>query len=104
MVGRLPWFEARPPGVVERTAAQQGDTLMNILDHLMAEHRKVEDLLERLKETEEGAERRTLFDELASSLDTHMRVEERYIYPMIVDLIGRSEADDAADEIGRAHV
>ena len=71
---------------------------MNILDHLMAEHRKVEDLLERLKQTEEGAERRTLFDELASSLDTHMRVEERYIYPMIVDLIGRSEADDAADE------
>lgn len=71
---------------------------MNILDHLMTEHRKVEDLLERLKETEEGAERRTLFDELASALDTHMRVEERYIYPMIVDLVGRSEADDAADE------
>ncbi|WP_426572136.1 hemerythrin domain-containing protein [Aquihabitans sp. McL0605] len=69
-----------------------------MIDHLIGEHRKVEGLLAQLKDSDEGSDRNAMFEELASSLDTHMRVEERYIYPMISDLIGQDEASDATDE------
>jgi len=71
---------------------------MDVLDHLTQEHRQVEDLLSRLSSSSEGAERNSLFEELVSSLDTHMKLEERYIYPMIADLIGSEDAEDAEDE------
>jgi iron-sulfur cluster repair protein YtfE (RIC family) len=71
---------------------------MDVLEHLIQEHRQVEDLLSRLASSSEGSERNSLFEELVTSLDTHMKVEERFVYPMIADLIGAKEAEDAEDE------
>ncbi len=70
----------------------------DVLDHLIEEHRKVEQMLAQLKESEEGPERQQLFDELRSSLGTHMAVEERFVYPLMAEHLGADEADDATDE------
>jgi len=72
--------------------------MADVLDHLIEEHRKVEQLLARLKESEPGAERQDLFDELRSSLGTHMAVEERFVYPLMAEHLGEDESADATDE------
>lgn len=72
--------------------------MADVLDHLTEEHRKVEQLLARLKETDPGDERQRLFDELRSSLATHMAVEERFLYPILADVEDDEEAEDATDE------
>ncbi|HMJ78288.1 MAG TPA: hemerythrin domain-containing protein [Iamia sp.] len=72
--------------------------MADVLDHLIEEHRKVEQLLARLKESEPGSERQGLFDELRSSLATHMAVEERFVYPLMAEHLGEDESADATDE------
>ncbi|HEV7722626.1 MAG TPA: hemerythrin domain-containing protein [Iamia sp.] len=72
--------------------------MADVLDHLIEEHRKVEQLLARLKESEPGSERHGLFDELRSSLATHMAVEERFVYPLMAEHLGEDESADATDE------
>jgi iron-sulfur cluster repair protein YtfE (RIC family) len=72
--------------------------MADVLDHLIEEHRKVEQMLARLKESEPGSERDELFDELTSSLSTHMAVEERFVYPLMAEHLGEDEAEDATDE------
>jgi iron-sulfur cluster repair protein YtfE (RIC family) len=71
---------------------------MHVLDHLMEEHRKVEQMLARLKGTDAGDERTALLGELRSSLATHMAVEERFIYPLMAEVLDQETADDATDE------
>lgn len=71
---------------------------MDVLDHLIEEHRKVERLLAEIKQSDPGAERDRLFAEIDTSLRTHMAVEERFLYPLIAEHIGKEEADDATDE------
>ena len=70
----------------------------DVLSHLIEEHRKVEQMLAQLKESDEGPERNRLFAELKESLATHMAVEERFIYPVMAEALGEDEADDATDE------
>lgn len=72
--------------------------MADVLDHLIEEHRKVERMLAQLKELGPGSERDALFDELTSSLSTHMAVEEQYVYPLMAEHLGEDEADDATDE------
>ena len=71
---------------------------MDVLDHLTEEHRKVERLLVQIKDTEPGAERDRLCTEIEEALDTHMAVEERFVYPLIAEHIGDEDAKDATDE------
>jgi len=72
--------------------------MADVLDHLIEEHRKVEQTLALLKGSEPGDERQRLFDELRSSLATHMAVEERFVYPLMAEHLGAEESDDATDE------
>ena len=69
----------------------------HVLDHLMDEHREVERLLEELKGAS-GDARRTAFDDLVRSLELHMAVEERFVYPLVSEHIGTEEAESASDE------
>ncbi|MCU1372195.1 MAG: hypothetical protein JWO77_3389 [Ilumatobacteraceae bacterium] len=71
---------------------------MDVLDHLIEEHRKVERLLAQIKESDPGSERDRLFGEIEASLSTHMAVEERFLYPLIAEHIGEDDAEDATDE------
>ncbi len=70
---------------------------MDVLEHLTEEHRKAEALLEQLTTAEEG-ERAALLDQLTEALTTHMAVEERFLYPIIAEVIGEEDAEEANDE------
>jgi len=71
---------------------------MDVLDHLTEEHRKVEDLIGRIKETGPGDERSRLFGEIRDALEVHMAVEERFLYPLVAEHIGDEQSEDATDE------
>jgi hemerythrin-like domain-containing protein len=72
--------------------------MTHVLDHLMTEHREVEQLLADLKESSPGEARQTAFDELTRSLELHMRVEERFVYPLMAEHLDAETAHDATDE------
>jgi len=74
---------------------------MDVLEHLMQEHRQVEQLLTKLSEAEE-AERAPLIEELADSLTVHMAVEERFLYPIVEKVVGDEEEEEAESEHGLA--
>jgi len=71
---------------------------MDVLDHLTEEHRKVERLLDQLADSDEGAERDRLIGELESSLGTHMAVEERFVYPIVKDVLGAEDKHEGVNE------
>ena len=71
---------------------------MDVLDHLTEEHRKVERLLDQLADSDEGAEREELISELESSLGTHMEVEERFVYPIVTDVLGAEDKHEGVNE------
>ena len=71
---------------------------MDVLDHLTQEHRTVERLLEQLRESDEGAERKRLLSELESTLGTHMEVEERFVYPIVQEVLGAEDRHEGTNE------
>jgi hemerythrin-like domain-containing protein len=71
---------------------------MDLLDHLTEEHRTAEELLSQLEDTEPGAERDRLIAELDDALRTHMGVEERFLYPIVREIIGDDDAAEAENE------
>lgn len=71
---------------------------MDMLEHLVKEHREAEDLIAKLEETEPGERRKELVDELAHALHVHMEVEEQFLYPIVVEVIGEEEAQEGTNE------
>ena len=71
---------------------------MDVLTHLTQEHRKVEEMLAVLAESEPGEEREATVAELEDALRTHMLVEERYVYPIVKDALGTKEFVGANNE------
>jgi hemerythrin superfamily protein len=71
---------------------------MDVLTHLIKEHREVETMLDKLADSEEGYERKATVAELTQSLTTHMKVEERFVYPIVKDVVGDEEEQEAENE------
>jgi iron-sulfur cluster repair protein YtfE (RIC family) len=71
---------------------------MDLLDHLMKEHREAEELIAKLEESEPGQQRTALIDELASALHKHMEVEEQFLYPIVAEVIGEEDAEEGNNE------
>jgi hemerythrin-like domain-containing protein len=71
---------------------------MDVLEHLMQEHRKAEQLLSQLASSQPGPKRRSMFAELCDALDLHMEVEEREVYPLVQATLGAQKADEAESE------
>ncbi len=69
---------------------------------LKADHREVKQLLTKLGETEEGAEREALADEVITKLTAHMEMEEAIIYPRVKSEIGEEDEEEAEIEHGLA--
>jgi hemerythrin-like domain-containing protein len=69
---------------------------MEILDHLEQEHRQAEHLMKELSETDSGPQRRETLDRLTEALAVHMQVEERFLYPIVADVMG-DETEQEAD-------
>lgn len=77
---------------------------MDILEQLTQEHRDVELLLAQLADGKPGRLRYAIVAELESSLDTHMRVEERFLYPIVERVVGpdASYVADRDHDLARA--
>ena len=71
---------------------------MDVLTHLTQEHRKVEAMLAVLADSEPGNEREDTVVELEDALETHMLVEERFVYPIVKDALGTDEFVGANNE------
>jgi iron-sulfur cluster repair protein YtfE (RIC family) len=71
---------------------------MDVLDHLTQEHRKVEEMLAELASSAPDGEREQTVTELEDALQTHMALEERYVYPLVREHLGAEEFTDATKE------
>lgn len=65
---------------------------------LRADHREVEQLLTRLADSEEGAEREQMVAEVQTKLTLHMELEEQILYPLIADMVGQEDEEEAEIE------
>lgn len=69
---------------------------------LKADHRQVRQLLTKLAETDEGAERNELTATLEKALTLHMNLEEGLVYPLVQREVGEEDAEEAEIEHGLA--
>ena len=69
---------------------------------LKADHREVEKLLDRLADSEEGAEREQMVEELVTKLSAHMDAEESIVYPPVKASVGAEDEEEAQIEHGLA--
>lgn len=69
---------------------------------LKADHREAEKLMKQLAETDEGAKRNSLVEELTKKLTAHMEIEERIVYPLVTELVGAEDEEEAEIEHGLA--
>jgi iron-sulfur cluster repair protein YtfE (RIC family) len=70
---------------------------MDVTRMLEADHRQVEDLFDQI-EKQEGAERQPFIDELVSSLQAHMELEEQVLYPVMEPVTGQEAVQEANTE------
>ena len=54
---------------------------MNVLELLKEDHHKVKELFQQAESTEDQKEKRRIFDEIQSELETHASIEEEIFYP-----------------------
>jgi iron-sulfur cluster repair protein YtfE (RIC family) len=71
---------------------------MDVLEHLIEEHRKAEQLIANLAASQPGLTRASVLAELSDALDLHMEVEERDVYPIVQQQLGGPRAEAADQE------
>ena len=71
---------------------------MNVLEHLIEEHRKAEQLIATLAASQPGLTRASILAELSDALDLHMEDEERDVYPIVQQHLGGARAEAAEQE------
>ena len=69
---------------------------------LKKDHREVEAMLKTLAASNPGTRRRATVDKLDVALSTHMRIEEADVYPLVAELVGEDDAEEAGIEHGLA--
>ena len=75
-----------------RAAQAAGD--MDILDKLGQEHDEVQELLEKMLDSESGSERKKLLKQIASALVPHLRAEEKVVYDRVLTLKDKNSKID----------
>ncbi len=73
-------------------------TAIDPLRILRADHREVEQLLTRLADSDEGADRDAMLEELAAKLQLHMQLEEALLYPAVAQHVGSGDEEEAEIE------
>jgi iron-sulfur cluster repair protein YtfE (RIC family) len=72
--------------------------MADLLDHLTEEHRKAEQLMKMLLDSDEGPGREQTLDELRTALTKHMAVEEEFLYPIVERTLGAEPEEEAENE------
>jgi len=75
---------------------------MDVLEHLIEEHRKAEQMLQQLAQSQPGPGRDRVLAELGDALALHMEVEEREVYPLVEEFLGQAKASEAENEHNKA--
>jgi hemerythrin superfamily protein len=70
---------------------------MDILDKLRQEHDEVEELLGKLVDSQNGAERKSLLKKIKSALVPHVRAEEKIVYNAVIGLKGKQRVQDGEE-------
>ena len=65
---------------------------------LKADHRAAKKLLTSLADSEEGAERTEMANELNAALTLHMEIEESIVYPAVRRYVGEEDEEEAEIE------
>jgi len=76
--------------------------VMDVLEHLIEEHRKAEQMLQQLAQSQPGPNRERVLAELGDALALHMEVEEREVYPLVEEFLGQDKAAEAENEHNKA--
>lgn len=84
----------RKVGQLFVTEEQTGEN-SDILDLLQKDHDEVEELLDKLVESHNGTERKSLLMEIKATLVPHVRAEEKVVYDAVVADKGKKEMRDA---------
>jgi hemerythrin superfamily protein len=69
----------------------------DILDLLQKDHDEVEELLDRLVDSRNGSERKSLLKKIKGALVPHVRAEEKVVYDAVVASKGKKEAQDGEE-------
>lgn len=69
----------------------------DILDLLQQDHDAVEDLLDKLVESRNGSERKSLLRKIKGALVPHVRAEEKVVYDAVIAIKGKKEAQDGEE-------
>jgi hemerythrin-like domain-containing protein len=72
--------------------------MADLLEHLTQEHRKAEQLMKMLLDSDEGPGRGQTLDELVKALTKHMAVEEQFLYPIVQRTLGEEPEQEAENE------
>jgi iron-sulfur cluster repair protein YtfE (RIC family) len=72
--------------------------MADLLEHLTEEHRKAEQMMKTLLDSDEGPERERTLGELREALTKHMAVEERFLYPIVKRTLGAESEEEAENE------
>ena len=67
---------------------------------LKQDHREAATLLKTLADSKPGARRRSTVEKLVGALTLHMEIEESRVYPLVAQLVGREEEQEAEIEHG----
>jgi hemerythrin superfamily protein len=67
---------------------------IDILDKLRRDHNEVEDLLTKLVDSQNGAERKSLLSKIGKALIPHVRAEEKAVYKAVIALKGKAHEED----------
>ncbi len=73
-------------------------TITDPLRILRADHREVAQLLTKLADSDEGAEREEMIAELRTKVSLHMEIEEQLLYPLVAERVGREDEEEAQVE------
>jgi len=65
---------------------------------LKQDHREAATLLKTLADSKPGARRRSTVEKLVGALTLHMEIEESRVYPLVAQLVGREEEQEAEIE------
>ena len=69
---------------------------------LKRDHREAAAMLKILADSKPGARRRSTVKKLVGALTLHMEIEESRVYPLVAQLVGREEQQEAEIEHGLA--
>ena len=79
-------------------SGQEGeDQDADILDSLKQDHDDVAEMLEKLVESESGAERKSLLASIKMALVPHLRAEEKVVYEAVLALRGKEQKEHAEE-------